>query len=84
MTIGQIEVLVKRFRQQKVSAAELAALSPTDLDLVNAYLAGCRRVYSEFGFTHPQGAPLDPLPPGTGRVYTEREILAEFRPYGPR
>ncbi len=38
------------------------------------------RVYSEFGFSHPQGAVLDPVPPER-RVYTEREILAEFRPY---
>ena len=80
MNIGQLEHLVRRFRQQEVSAAELRALSTTDLDLINAYLAGCRRVYSEFGFSHPQGAVLDPVPPER-RVYTEREILAEFRPY---
>ena len=84
MNIGQLEHLVKRFQQGDVSATELGALSVADLDLINAYLAGCRRVYSEFGFTHPQGAVLDPLPPGAGRVYTEREILSEFRPYGPR
>lgn len=84
MNIGQLEHLVKRFQQGDVSATELGTLSVADLDLINAYLAGCRRVYSEFGFTHPQGAVLDPLPSGAGRVYTEREILSEFRPYGPR
>ena len=64
MNIGQLEHLVKRFQQGDVSATELGALSVAVLDLINAYLAGCRRVYSEFGFTHPQGAVLDPLPPG--------------------
>ena len=83
MNIGQLEHLVKRFQQGDVSATELGALSVADLDLINAYLAGCRRVYSEFGFTHPQGAVLDPVPPER-RVYTEREILSEFRPYDPR
>lgn len=82
MNIGQIEHIVKRFQQREVSAAELRALSPTDLDLINAYLAGCRRIYSEFGFAHPQGAVLNPVPPER-RIYTESEILAEFDPYGP-
>ena len=58
MNIGQLEHLVKRFQQGEVSATELGTLSVADLDLINAYLAGCRRVYSEFGATARRGTRL--------------------------